>query len=120
MPQLREDMRSDRLRIRVGAWAVLLLRLLERPDCKIRGEAEMTTPKPWLTPSIAPPEPPADPPLPGEDRTMRTMREFGFTGPISRQDYLDFIHASDDPQEPSAELESMLPLHLQDWSQFGR
>jgi hypothetical protein len=53
-----------------------------------------------------------------EDRTMRTMREFGFTGPITRQGYLDFIHATDDPQEPSADLESMLPEHLQDWDQF--
>jgi hypothetical protein len=49
---------------------------------------------------------------------MRTMRKFGFTGPITRQDYLDFIHATDDPQEPSAELESMLPQLLQDWSRF--
>jgi hypothetical protein len=46
------------------------------------------------------------------------MRKWGFTGPITRQDYLDFIYATDDPQEPSAELESMLPQLLQDWSQF--
>jgi hypothetical protein len=53
-----------------------------------------------------------------KDRTVRAMRKWGFTGPITRQDYLDFIHATDDPQEPSAELESMLPQLLQDWSQF--
>jgi hypothetical protein len=55
-----------------------------------------------------------------EDQTMKTMREFGFKGSISRQDYLDFIRASDDLQEPSAEMESMLPEHLQDWSQFEK
>jgi hypothetical protein len=53
-----------------------------------------------------------------KDRTVRAMRKWGFTGPITRQDYLDFIHATDDPQEPNAELESMLPQLLQDWSQF--
>jgi hypothetical protein len=59
------------------------------------------TPRPWLTPSIVPPDPPLDPPLPGEDSVMRSMRRWGFTGPITRQDYLDAIHASDDPREPS-------------------
>jgi hypothetical protein len=53
-----------------------------------------------------------------EDRTIKLMRKYGFTGPITRQDYLDFIHATDDPQEPDAEMESLLPLHLQDWEQF--
>jgi hypothetical protein len=75
-------------------------------------------PRPAM-PSIVPPTPALDPPLPGEDSVMRSMRRWGFTGPITRPDYLDFIHASDDPQEVSAELESMLPLALQDWSQFG-
>jgi hypothetical protein len=55
-----------------------------------------------------------------EDRTMRTMREFGFKGRITRQDYLDFIHAADDPQELDAEMESLLPRHLQNWKQFER
>jgi hypothetical protein len=54
------------------------------------------------------------------DRTVRSMRQWGFTGPITRQDYLDWIHAPGDPQEPSAELESMLPTLLRDWDQFHR
>jgi hypothetical protein len=53
-----------------------------------------------------------------EDQTMRTMREFGFTGPITREDYLNFIHASDDEQPLDAEMESLLPEHLQDWELF--
>jgi hypothetical protein len=52
------------------------------------------------------------------DRTVRWMRRWGVTGPITRADYLDWIYAPDDPQEPSAELESMLPTLLRDWSQF--
>jgi hypothetical protein len=55
-----------------------------------------------------------------EDRTMKLMRKCGFTGPITRRDYLDFIHATDEPQEPDAEMESLLPLHLQDWEQFEK
>jgi hypothetical protein len=50
---------------------------------------------------------------------LELPRRWGFTGPITRQDYLDFIHAPGDPQEPSAELESMLPRSLQR-SQFRR
>jgi hypothetical protein len=42
-----------------------------------------------------------------EDQAMRTMREFGFTGPITREDYLNFIHASDDEQPLDAEMESL-------------
>jgi hypothetical protein len=53
-----------------------------------------------------------------EDQTMRIMREFGFTGPISREDYLNFIHASDDEQPLDAEMESLLPEHLQAWELF--
>jgi hypothetical protein len=54
-----------------------------------------------------------------EDQTMRTMREFGFTGPITREDYLNFIHATDeDPQPLDAEMESLLPEHLQAWEIF--
>jgi hypothetical protein len=54
-----------------------------------------------------------------EDRIMRTMREFGLTGPITREDYyLNFLHATDDPQELDAEMESLPPEHLQDWEQF--
>jgi hypothetical protein len=49
-----------------------------------------------------------------EDQTMRTMREFAFTGPITREDYLNFIHASDDEQPLDAEMESLLPEYLQD------
>jgi hypothetical protein len=52
------------------------------------------------------------------DRTVRWMRYWGITGPITRQDYLDWIHAPGDPQEPSAEMESMLPTLLRDWDQF--
>jgi hypothetical protein len=33
---------------------------------------------------------------------------------------LDFIHATDDPQEPSGEMESLLRKHRQDWKQFER
>lgn len=55
-----------------------------------------------------------------EDSVIKSMRQWGFKGPITRQDYLDAIHATDDPREPSAEMESLLPLHLQDWSQFKK
>jgi hypothetical protein len=52
------------------------------------------------------------------DDVVRTMREFGFTGPITRKDYLEFIGV--DPNKRDAEMESLLPSHLQDWSQFEK
>jgi hypothetical protein len=53
-----------------------------------------------------------------DDDVVRTMRQYGHKGPITREDYIGFIHAKGEPEEWSPEQEADLPEELRDWSQF--
>jgi hypothetical protein len=55
-----------------------------------------------------------------DDDVVRTMRKYGHKGPITREEYIGFIHGKGEPKDWSPELEADLPEELQDWSVFER
>jgi hypothetical protein len=80
------------------------------------------------SPGIAPPSTPIEgariptslnQPLDIEgDDVVRTMRKYGHKGPITREEYIGFIHGKGEPEEWGPEQEADLPEELQDWSLF--
>jgi hypothetical protein len=81
---------------------------------------------PWIAPPSTPLEGariPAvlDQPLDIEDDdVVKTMRNLGHKGPITRELYIGFIHTRGEEKNWSPEDEADLPEALRDWSVFER
>jgi hypothetical protein len=55
-----------------------------------------------------------------KDSIVKSLRRYGHTGPITREDYISFNWAGCSIRPWTAEHEAELPLLLQDWERFER